>query len=58
VPEQARLVSQFERIDGLLDAESEYVQKLRTSKLGLMHDLLTGKVEVKVEQDSVEPVNA
>jgi type I restriction enzyme S subunit len=58
VPEQARLVSQFERIDGLLDAESEYVQKLRTSKLGLMQDLLTGKVEVKVEQDSVEAVNA
>jgi type I restriction enzyme S subunit len=41
-----------------INAEIARVKKLQRQKLGLMQDLLTGKVEVKVEQDSVEAVNA
>ena len=30
--------------------EEQYLEKLKLQKKGLMHDLLTGKVRVKMEQ--------
>jgi type I restriction enzyme S subunit len=56
--EQKQFVAKFEAMQTAIHAKQANLEILRQQKLGLMHDLLTGKVEVKVEQDSVEAVNA
>jgi type I restriction enzyme S subunit len=56
--EQKQFVAKFEAMQTAIHATQANLEILRQQKLGLMQDLLTGKVEVKVEQDSVEPVNA
>ncbi len=47
--EQEHLSAKLLAIDGVIDSESKYVDKLKTKKAGLMQDLLTGKVRVKVD---------
>ncbi len=48
VAEQERLVGRFDSMDAALAAERRSLEKLAATKLGLMQDLLTGKVRVKV----------
>ncbi len=36
-----------------VEAEKEFLSKLKKQKLGLMHDLLTGKVSVEIAKDEV-----
>lgn len=52
--EQNRIASILESIDNKIEAEKQYVAKLNLWKLGLMQDLLTGKVRVKIEGDGDE----
>lgn len=47
--EQSLIVSSLKSVAKRLDLEVKNVQKLKAYKLGLMQDLLTGKVLVKVE---------
>ena len=46
--EQELIVSKLEAIDTRIGTEEQYRDKLKLQKKGLMHDLLTGKVRVKV----------
>ena len=46
--EQELIVSKLEAIDTRIRTEEQYRDKLKLQKKGLMHDLLTGKVRVKV----------
>jgi type I restriction enzyme S subunit len=48
IEEQARIVSRIDRLDERHFSECSDLQKLLYQKLGLMQDLLTGKVPVKV----------
>lgn len=47
--EQKRMSLRFTALQEKLDKELTQVEKLKKQKLGLMHDLLTGKVPVKVD---------
>lgn len=47
--EQKRMSLRFTALQEKLDKELTQVEKLNKQKLGLMHDLLTGKVPVKVD---------
>ncbi|MCW5769289.1 MAG: restriction endonuclease subunit S [Phycisphaeraceae bacterium] len=47
--EQGRIGDRIEAADKRIDAEVDWLNKLRVLKLGLMKDLLTGKVLVKPE---------
>lgn len=51
--EQERIRGKIEAVSGKLAIEKALVEKLRSQKSGLMHDLLTGKVPVKVEEPEV-----
>ena len=53
VDEQDRLIARFDGIDSILDREQDFLANLRQQKSGLMHDLLTGKVPIKVEEPEV-----
>ncbi|MBF0233365.1 MAG: restriction endonuclease subunit S, partial [Desulfamplus sp.] len=46
--EQLRMIEGFDYIDDKISAETTYSEKLKAQKSGLMHDLLTGKVQVKI----------
>lgn len=48
INEQNRLIARFDGIYSILDREQDFLANLRQQKSGLMHDLLTGKVPVKV----------
>jgi len=48
--EQSLMIENFDRIDNKINADIALLQKLKKQKSGLMHDLLTGKVPVKVGQ--------
>lgn len=48
--EQLLLVKKLDSIESLLTAEENKLNKFRSAKLGLMQDLLTGKVPVTVDQ--------
>jgi type I restriction enzyme S subunit len=48
VDEQLRVIKVFNSIDEKINTESDSVQKLIDQKNGLMHDLLTGKVQVTI----------
>ena len=46
--EQCRIIEPLNLYDARIRAEEKYRDKLKLQKKGLMHDLLTGKVRVKV----------
>jgi type I restriction enzyme S subunit len=48
--EQVCLVERCRLFDRQVDCEKNYLEKLRLQKTGLMQDLLTGKVRVKVDE--------
>lgn len=48
VAEQCRIAGRLRQVDANLNCEKDHLQKLRQQKSGLMQDLLTGKVPVKV----------
>lgn len=48
VEEQRQIVAKFEAIQSTIRGQQAEAEKLRTKKLGLMQDLLTGRVPVKV----------
>ena len=56
--EQQAISAQFDSIDTVLIHELEFVSKLSAMKTGLMHDLLTGKVRVKVDESEEAPADA
>ena len=51
IKEQKKLNPALRRLNDFLGVEQSQLAKLRTLKTGLMQDLLTGKVRVKVDQD-------
>jgi type I restriction enzyme, S subunit len=50
VTEQEQLVKRFESIDHNISVEINFMDKLKKQKSGLMHDLLTGTVQVNSEE--------
>ena len=46
--EQYSIISKLDQIEERLDTEVESAERLKSIKRGLMHDLLTGKVRVKI----------
>ena len=46
-PEQELIVSRIDAHETVIDGERDYLANLRAQKLGLMQDLLTGKVSVQ-----------
>ncbi len=46
--EQENIVAVLSKQDHLIEKEQQYLQKLKSLKAGLMEDLLTGKVRVKI----------
>lgn len=53
IDEQQRISSRLSLLQSQIDIELARVAKLQSQKSGLMHDLLTGKVPVKVEEPEV-----
>lgn len=51
ITEQSLIENRISSINHLIDKENTLFEKLRKQKAGLMHDLLTGKVQVKVDDD-------
>lgn len=49
--EQQNVVARLKKIDDFLSEANQSLEKLRKQKAGLMHDLLTGKVQVKVDDE-------
>ena len=58
ITEQSLLAKRIEGLDQRYAIEHAGLEKLRRQKLGLMQDLLTGKVQVKVSEPSQEPLHA
>ena len=54
IEEQIQFGKSLESINQKLQAEQFTLAKYRQIKAGLMQDLLTGKVEVKVEKETVK----
>lgn len=50
IEEQIRIMERSRVLDSTIAAESERTMKLRNEKQGLMHDLLSGRVRVKIEE--------
>jgi len=48
--EQQEIVTRLSACDDRLSSEEHFLEKLKQKKSGLMHDLLTGKVEVKFKE--------
>ena len=48
IDEQHRIVKALDMLSSRINTENQYHDKLKLQKKGLMHDLLTGKVRVKV----------
>lgn len=51
--ELTEISQKLKEIFGVIRKEEECLNKLKKQKSGLMHDLLTGKVEVKVDKSNV-----
>ncbi|MBU1101428.1 MAG: restriction endonuclease subunit S [Bacteroidetes bacterium] len=51
INQQHLIIGRLTRVDGLINHEKEKHNKLIKKKFGLMHDLLTGKVSVKVNEE-------
>lgn len=58
IDEQQKIVDKALSVKQMLHSERTTVQKLQTQKLGLMQDLLTGKVQVKLSEPFQEPLHA
>jgi type I restriction enzyme S subunit len=56
--EQDRIIAMSDRLAQRTNAEMQSVSKLQIQKLGLMQDLLTGKVPVKADAEVPEAVGA
>ena len=56
--EQREIAARYEAAQSPIDMNAKLLLKLRAQKLGLMQDLLTGKVPVKVERRIAEPTDA
>ncbi|MEI7869307.1 MAG: restriction endonuclease subunit S [Candidatus Methylumidiphilus sp.] len=56
--EQSKIIYKFELIQFNIRNQKSNVEKLQNQKLGLMQDLLTGKVPVKVDDPAADSVNA
>lgn len=54
--EQTNICNRLDRSEREIDGLKEQAEKLKLQKLGLMQDLLTGKVSVKVEPEALEVV--
>jgi type I restriction enzyme S subunit len=50
LPEQESVYKIMDSIQSTIDQHTAYLKKLRKLKSGLMNDLLTGKVRVRVEE--------
>lgn len=48
--EQNRMIERFKIVDQIIGAGNNKLKKLKKQKSGLMHDLLTGKVPVTVDE--------
>jgi type I restriction enzyme S subunit len=48
--EQIEIVNVLSKQDQLIEKEQQYLEKLKKLKAGLMEDLLTGKVRVKIDE--------
>lgn len=57
-PEQERIESALSAYDDCIRREDAYLEKLRLLKRGMMQDLLTGRVRVRVPDTTPEPVEA
>ena len=55
--EQIEIVKRATAIDSKINANKNKLNKLSKLKTGLMHDLLTGKVPVKVHSDEVDHIS-
>jgi type I restriction enzyme, S subunit len=58
IEEQALIQARFQQITKRIQQETEQLAKLRKQKLGLMQDLLTGKVPVKIDTPIAETADA
>lgn len=58
IDEQRRIVTKFESVQATIHAQQSTVETLRQQKLGLMQDLLTGKVSAKLDTPGSETVDA
>ncbi|HAL39030.1 MAG TPA: hypothetical protein DCP03_13340 [Polaromonas sp.] len=56
--EQNRIISKFDAMQKTIRAQITCMEALRAQKLGLMQDLLTGKVAVKVNSPDNAPAHA
>lgn len=56
--EQAAITDRLDAVDGVTNAEENRLRNLKVQKNGLMQDLLTGKVRVKVDEVEEELANA
>ena len=56
--EQTAIVARLDAIAQRIVVEKQYLRKLEKQKAGLMHDLLTGKVRVQVEEPQAAPAPA
>lgn len=58
IQEQELVVQRIDSIDAVIEQETEVLNKFRLKKLGLMQDLLTGKVPVPIDDTQAEPAPA
>lgn len=56
--EQSEIITRLDAFGGHIEAQNTTLAKLRDQKLGLMQDLLTGKVQVKVDASAKEAAHA
>ena len=56
--EQSSIVSKFEAAQKTIEMQVVNANTLKMQKLGLMQDLLTGKVQVEVNEPTPEPLHA
>lgn len=49
--EQLKIIEIFEKVEFLIEEESKQLSKLQSLKTGLMQDLLSGKVRVKIKTE-------
>jgi len=49
--EQEQVADRVQQVESIIRSESNYLEKLRTTKSGLLNDLLTGNIEVKVSTE-------
>lgn len=54
--EQGLFITKLDVLSTKLEFENKSLVKIQKQKSGLMHDLLTGKVPVKVDPDEVDHI--